>query len=132
MLNKVKSFLRDVLGARSTTTLDLDSVLEDGSASSPVSASEAEAAQSGPTELLEFGSQGISFTVDNVVPASDPLWQGTLAESAAKILVIPEGDLPCLAPEGYFAHFGESQKPRREQVRTRMGSMISWALTEEN
>ena len=49
---------------------------------------------------------GINFPVDDVVPASDTLWQGTLGESLeiradATILLMPDRALPTLAPEGY-------------------------------
>jgi hypothetical protein len=60
----------------------------------------------------QAGAAGVSFAVDDVVPAIDPLWQGSLAESAeiranAGILVIPHGDQPCVAPEGYLERAGQ-------------------------
>jgi Domain of unknown function (DUF4419) len=49
---------------------------------------------------------GIVFPVDDVVPASDPLWVGTLRESVeirtdASILIMPDQEIPAIAPEGY-------------------------------
>jgi len=46
---------------------------------------------------------GVVFPVDNVVPASDPLWLGTLRESVeirtdASILIMPDQDIPAIAP----------------------------------
>lgn len=70
-------------------------------------------------------STGITFPVDDVVPASDPLWLGTLRESAeirgnASILIIPEQDAPALAPEGYVERVpvGEPRKPGRFSMRS--------------
>jgi hypothetical protein len=49
----------------------------------------------------------ITFRVDDVAPAANPLWMSTLSESlelrsGSRILIMPEGDIPALAPEGYF------------------------------
>ena len=51
---------------------------------------------------------GVVFPVDNVVPASDPLWLGTLRESVeirtdASVLIMPDEEIPAIAPEGYFS-----------------------------
>jgi Domain of unknown function (DUF4419) len=64
---------------------------------------------------------GVVFPVDNVVPASDPLWLGTLRESVeirtdASILIMPDQDIPAIAPEGYFT------KPAAE------GPRMPWRL----
>jgi hypothetical protein len=64
---------------------------------------------------------GVVFPVDNVVPASDPLWVGTLRESVeirtdASILIMPDQDIPAIAPEGYFT------KPAAE------GPRMPWRL----
>jgi hypothetical protein len=63
---------------------------------------------------------GISFAVDRVTPAKDPLWQGTLGESLeirsnSSILIMPDRDLPALAPEGYRSKPvpGEPRQPSR-------------------
>jgi hypothetical protein len=50
----------------------------------------------------------ITFPVDDVAPAADPLWMSTLSESlelrsGSRILIMPEGEIPALAPEGYHA-----------------------------
>src|SRR5262245_27579971 len=60
---------------------------------------------------------GIVFPVDNVVPASDPLWLGTLRESVeirtdASVLIMPDQDLPAIAPEGYMRE-PEPEGPRQ-------------------
>jgi hypothetical protein len=51
-------------------------------------------------------NSGITFTVDDVVPAADPFWVSNLADSlerraAGSILIMPDRDLPALAAEGY-------------------------------
>jgi len=63
---------------------------------------------------------GVRFSVDDVVPASDPLWLGTLRESAeiradATVLVMPDAETPATAPEGYGEKLvkGEPRKPAR-------------------
>jgi Domain of unknown function (DUF4419) len=121
MLDRLKSFLGEIRRPGSTTTLGLNSVLEDRPISTQVPQPPSEAAaKAKPAELPEFGPFGVSFAVDDVVPARDPLWQGSLAESAeiraqARILATPDGDLPCLAPEGYREGVvpGEAQTPLR-------------------
>jgi hypothetical protein len=62
---------------------------------------------------------GIAFPVDDVAPASDPLWLGTLGESVeircdASILIMPDRDIPALASEGYLASpvLGEPAVPQ--------------------
>jgi hypothetical protein len=70
-------------------------------------------------------SKGITFPVDDVVPASHPLWMGTLRESVeirgnASILIIPEENNPALAPEGYTepSIAGEPRRPLRSSMRS--------------
>jgi len=74
-------------------------------------------------------ANGITFPVDDVVPASDSLWLGTLGESLeirgdASILIMPDRGLPALAPEGYSAKpgVGEPRRPRRESMASLSGS----------
>ncbi len=69
----------------------------------------------------------ITFRVDDVAPAANPLWMSTLSESlelrsGSRILIMPEADVPALAPEGYFvpgARNGEAETPHsvREPLR---------------
>ncbi len=52
-------------------------------------------------------NSGITFAVDDVVPATEPLWVSSLADSverrvAGSILIMPDRDLPSLAAEGYY------------------------------
>src|SRR5215469_10365877 len=118
MLDRLKSFLGEIRRPGSTRTLGLTSVLEDRPASTQVPQPPSEApAKAKSAELPEFGALGVSFAVDEVVPARDPLWQGSLAESVeiragAMILAVPDGDLPCLAPEGYIAGEVPADAPR--------------------
>ena len=74
-------------------------------------------------------SAGITFPVDDVIPASSPLWLGTLGESLeirgdASILIMPDRDLPALAPEGYSDQTadGEPVKPLRMSMPSLTGS----------
>ena len=60
---------------------------------------------------------GVVFPVDNVVRASHPLWVGTLRESAeirtdASILIMPDQDIPAIAPEGYITKPAAEGPPR--------------------
>jgi hypothetical protein len=57
----------------------------------------------------------ITFRVDDVTPAGGPLWMSTLRESlelrsGSKILIMPESELPALAPEGYFVPGTRAQR----------------------
>jgi hypothetical protein len=61
--------------------------------------------------------KGITFPVDDVIRASDRLWLGTLGESLeirgnASILIMPNQDIPAIAPEGY-AEQSSADEPRR-------------------
>jgi Domain of unknown function (DUF4419) len=69
-------------------------------------------------------ADGITFAVDDVVPAPGPLWVGSLGESAeirsdASILIMPDRDISSIAPEGYckIAAPGEPRKPLRTAMR---------------
>jgi hypothetical protein len=55
---------------------------------------------------LPPGRKGISFFVDDVEPSAKPLWLSTLGESlevrsGAKIVIMPDRNVPSLAFEGY-------------------------------
>jgi len=63
--------------------------------------------QAAPVQPVARSETGIVFPVDNVVPASDPLWLSTLGESVeirtdASVLIMPDQDRPAIAPEGYI------------------------------
>lgn len=124
MLNRVRSLLGEI-GLGSAVRSGSDLVDTNPPASIEVPSSGAASVRADAKVLPEFGLDGISFGVDDVVPARDPLWQGSLLESAeiranSRILVIPGADLPCLAPEGYFVPRGEAQaKPRRVGMQNR-------------
>src|SRR3974377_2255080 len=90
MLDRLKSFLGEIRRPGSTMTLDLNSVIEDRPISTQVPQPPPEVtAKAKPGELPGLGALGFSFAVDDVVPASDPLWQGSLM---ARISVAKRGD----------------------------------------
>lgn len=67
---------------------------------------------------------GLVFPVDDVVPASDPLWLGTLRESVeirsdASIVIMPDQEIPAIAPEGYLPTPATDgpRMPKRLQMR---------------
>jgi Domain of unknown function (DUF4419) len=119
MLDRLKSFFGEIRRSGSTTILALNSIPQDRAISTQFPQLPTEAtAKAKPDEMPVFGTPGVSFAVDDVVPARDQLWQGSLAESAeiranATILVMPDRDLACLAPEGYIARPGEAPRPLR-------------------
>lgn len=68
----------------------------------------------------------ITFRVDDVTPAADRLWMSTLRESlemrsGSRILIMPEGDIPALAAEGYFV-------PRTKAGKNENGSDVQEPL----
>jgi hypothetical protein len=96
MLDRIKSILES--RKRELTTRGPDSA-----ALSPT----AEDHKIGHIQPAARTDRGIVFAVDDVVPASDPLWLGTLRESVeirtdASILIMPDQDTPAIAPEGYL------------------------------
>lgn len=73
-----------------------------------------------PAPILERTDASITFAVDDVTPASDPLWTSTLGESAeirsdASILFMPDSNASAIAPEGYIGKAlpGEPRQPYR-------------------
>jgi hypothetical protein len=124
MFDRLKSLLDEILKSESTTTttLGLNHQNVEGGAAVQVVAPPRVAKNEPPH--IDLTSGGVTFSVDNVVPASDPLWQGSLAESTeiradAKILVMPDGEAPALAPEGYVGTLtrGEALRPIRTVIR---------------
>lgn len=68
---------------------------------------------------------GIAFPVDDVAPAPDPLWLGTLRESVeiradASVLIMPDQEAAAIAPEGYFPE-PVADSPRRPLRLARAG-----------
>src|SRR5215469_729642 len=110
MLDRIKSFL-DAAKSRSQGT----------NSDAPTHTSEDH--QIASVQPSVRTATGIVFPVDNVVPASDSLWLGTLRESVevrtdASVLIMPDQEIPAIAPEGY------SQEPApdgpREPLRLAM------------
>ena len=74
--------------------------------------------------LVESPHRGITFAVDDVQPATKPLWTGTLRESlelssGASVLIMPDESAPALAPEGY-RNQSLDQRPGEAMVPLRM------------
>jgi hypothetical protein len=96
MLDRFKAMAGDIRSALSATTLARH-----------------------PGDPLKQQPATITFRVDDVAPAANPLWMSTLSESlelrsGSRILIMPEGDIPALAPEGYFvpgAKAGKAESP---------------------
>jgi len=124
MFDRLKSILDGVQKSRGAQTPGLNLNVD---RSAPVRVEEIpQTISSGSKQLYAAAREGkgVTFAVDDVVPADSPLWQGTLSESVeiradATILVIPDGDLPALAPEGYAgaAISGEPRMPARTVMR---------------
>ena len=95
MLDRIKSLLESRKRELFTTPGT------DNSASSP----RAEDQQAVHVLPAVRNETGIVFPVDNVVPASDPLWLGTLRESVeirtdASVLIMPDQDIQRLLLKG--------------------------------
>ncbi len=126
MFDRLKSLLDEILKSESTTTTTLGlnhQNMERGAAVQVVAPPGVATARTEPPQI-DLTSGGVTFSVDDVMPASDPLWQGSLAESTeiradANILVMPDGEAPALAPEGYVGTLipGEAQRPLRTVMR---------------
>ena len=106
MLDRIKSILES--RKRELTTRGPDSA-----ALSPT----AEDHKIGHIQPAARTDRGLVFAVDDVVPASDPLWLGTLRESVeirtdASILIMPDQDIPAIAPEGYITKPAAEGPPR--------------------
>ena len=79
--------------------------------------------------LVESPQRGITFAVDDVQPATKPLWAGTLRESlelrsGACVLIMPDQSAPALAPEGYHNQ-SIDQRPGEGMVPLRMAGMAA-------
>src|ERR1700722_20301096 len=107
MFDRLKSLLDEILKSGSAETTSLgpnDQNVERGAAVQVVAPPAAATARNEPLHF-DLISGGVMFSVDDLVPASHPLWQGSLAESTeiraeAKILLMPDGEAPALAPRG--------------------------------
>ena len=111
MFDRVKSWLDEVLKYESTTTttLGLHHQNVERGAGVQVAAPQVATEKNEPHHI-DLTNGGVTFSVDDVVPASDPLWQGSMAESTeirvdGNVLVMPDGQAPALAPEGYVGVF---------------------------
>src|ERR1700722_20214091 len=135
MFDRLKSLLDEILKSEAATTTSLGPNDQNVGRGAAVQVVAPPAAATARNEPLHFDliSGGVMFSVDDVVPASHPLWQGSLAESSeiraeAKILLMPDGEAPALAPEGYVGlgllgkrrdHFSQSSSicPQRDLAR---------------
>ena len=93
MFDRLKSLLDEILKSESTTTttLGLNHQNVERGAAVQVEAPPKVATARNESSHIDFTNGGVTFSVDDVVPASDPLWQGSLAENTeiradAKIL----------------------------------------------
>jgi len=119
MFDRLKSSLDEVLKSESTTTTSLGlnhQNVERGGAVPVMVPPRVATARNEPPHF-DLTSGGVTFSVDDVVPASHPLWQGSLAESTeiradAKILAMPDREAPALAPEGYVGTRTPEETPR--------------------
>lgn len=124
MFDRLKSLLGSSQSRGSTITLGL----MEPAPSQPVARAPIAQPEPPPTRKLAPAvrhSTGITFPVDDVVHASDPLWVGTLRESVeirgnASILIMPDQDVAAVAPEGYFERLavGEPRRPLRFSMRS--------------
>jgi Domain of unknown function (DUF4419) len=122
MLDRLKSLFSNAPKGSSLTTLGVIEPTPSRASSSPNSG---ETGSSPAVHRLTSPirpATGITFPVDDVVPAAYPLWVSTLGESAeirsdASILIMPDQDIASLAPEGYGAARGETLKPLRTRMR---------------
>lgn len=125
MFDRLKSLLDEILKSESAATTSLGPNHQNVERGAAVQVVAPPAAATARNEPLHFDliSGGVMFSVDDVVPASHPLWQGSLAESTeiraeAKILLMPDGEAPALAPEGYVRTRtpGEAPRPLRTVI----------------
>jgi hypothetical protein len=125
MFDRLKSLLDEILKPEPAATTSLSPNhrnVERGAALQVVAPPPIATARNEPLHF-DLISGGVMFSVDDVVPASHPLWQGSLAESTeiraeAKILLMPDGEAPALAPEGYVRPRtpGEAPRPLRTVI----------------
>lgn len=128
MFDRLKSLLGSTEKSGSITRLGLMDPAPSPLVSGPNSGQREPSPNLAPSKKLGpvvRHSKGITFPVDDVVPASHPLWLGTLRESVeirgnASILIMPYQDIPAVAPEGYAEppSVGEPRRPLRFSMRS--------------
>ena len=106
MIVRLKSMLERLRKRGPVRSDRQDSPTDESSAPGTPQSRRPQPAQTAPLIGPVSGRKGISFLVDDVVPAPKPLWLSTLGEalelrSGAVILVMPDQNLPALATEGY-------------------------------
>ncbi len=107
MIVHLKSMLEKLRKRGPVKLAKQDLPTDTSSASGTPQSRRAQPPQVAPVIRPASGQKGISFLVDDVVPAPKPLWLSTLGEalevsSGAAILVMPDQNLPALAAEGYL------------------------------
>jgi hypothetical protein len=107
MITHLKSMLEKLRRRDPVRSVRQDFPTDASSASGTPQSRHLQPAQIAPLIRPASGRKGISFLVDDVVPAPKPLWLSTLGESlelrsGAAILVMPDQNLPALAAEGYL------------------------------
>jgi len=106
MIVHLKSMLEKLRKRGAVASVRQDAPTHESSASGTPQSRRPQPQQTAPLIGPVFGRKGISFLVDDVVPAPKPFWLSTLGEalelrSGATILVMPDQNLPALATEGY-------------------------------
>lgn len=121
MIAHLKSMLEKLRKRGPDTPVRQESPTDKSSAPGTPKSREAQPAQMAAITRPASGRMGISFLVDDVVPAPKPLWLSTLGEaleirSGAAILVMPDQNLPALAAEGYMGTNSREAYDRTEFV----------------
>lgn len=114
--------LKSLLGT--TPQRDTPAVAEAVGQPSPYAGSKPRHPETSTIAPMVRTATGITFPVDDVQPATSPLWLGTLGESLeiradASILIMPDQALPAAAAEGYVENsvVGEPRRPLRTAMR---------------
>jgi len=121
MIVHLKSMLEKLRKRGPVTSVRQASPTDESSASGTPQSRQPQPAQTAPLIAPVSGRKGISFLVDDVVPAPKPLWLSTLGEalelrSGAAILVMPDQNLPALATEGYVGSKSSAAFDYKEYV----------------
>jgi Domain of unknown function (DUF4419) len=121
MIAHLKSMLEKLRKRGHARSVGEDSPTDAFSASETPQSGGGQPAQIAPLIRPASGRKGISFLVDDVVPAAKPLWLSTLGEaleirSGAAILVMPDQSLPALAAEGYLGSNSRGALDYKEYV----------------
>ncbi len=121
MFEQFKSVLNNIRKAGSSTTTELTNQnLEKEVLPRHTHHPESEPEPTETPVRREDRSSGITFPVDDVVAAADPLWLSTLGEnlelrSGSSILIMPDQSQPALAPEGYFRRRIQETAPHESE-----------------